>query len=80
MHKSLNETVVHFITETIPLFEAFLVALSLHVVALPVLWMIGWALPWPKPPVITTIIEWDLQTWPPKAKKVFDFRDPKLNK
>jgi hypothetical protein len=78
--KSLKETVVKVLIEQVPLFEAFLVALSLHVVMLPILWIVGWALPWPKPPVITTIIEWDLQNWPPKPKRIFDYRDPKLNK
>jgi hypothetical protein len=78
--KSLKETVVKVLIEQVPLFEALLVALSLHVVMLPVLWIVGWALPWPKPPVITTIIEWDLQNWPPKPKRIFDYRDPKLNK
>ena len=64
------------------LFEAFLIALSLHVVMFPVLWFLGWALPWPKPPVITTIIEYDLQEWlkTGSPKKITDYRDPELNK
>jgi hypothetical protein len=62
------------------LFEAFCVAVSLHVVMLPVLWFAGWALPWPKSPIITTIIEYDLSKWPPKPKKILDVRDPELNK
>jgi len=63
------------------LLDAFLVALSFHVVMLPVLWAAGWALPWPKPPVVTTIIEFDLDQWMKngKPKKVIEFRDPELN-
>ncbi len=80
MSKSLRETTIRLLIEQVPLLEAFLVALSLHVVMLPILWVAGWALPWPKSPVITTIIEWDLETWPPKPRKIFEFRDPKLNK
>jgi hypothetical protein len=64
------------------LFEAFLVALSLHVMMFPVLWFIGWVLPWPKPPVITTVIEYDLQEWVKtgQPKKITEFRNPDLNK
>ena len=71
-----------WLREQIPLFEAVMVALMLHVLMLPVLWVIGWALPWPKSPVITTIIEYDLGNWPnvAKPKKIFDVHDPELNK
>lgn len=71
-----------WLNEQIPLVEAFFVAVSLHVVAFPVMWFIGWALPWPKAPVITTIIEYDLTQWKknlPSPKKIFEYRDPKLN-
>jgi hypothetical protein len=63
------------------LFEAFLLAVSLHILLLPVVWVIGWALPWPKSPIITTIIEYDLGNWPnvAKPKRIFEFRDPKRN-
>jgi hypothetical protein len=63
------------------LFEAFLFALSLHVLLLPVIWVIGWALPWPKSPTVTTIIEYDLRNWPEvaKPKKIFDIREPARN-
>ena len=63
------------------LFEAFLLALSLHVLILPVIWVIGWALPWPKSPTVTTIIEYDLQNWPQlaKPKKILDVREPERN-
>jgi hypothetical protein len=68
--------------EQVPLFEAFLIALSLHVLLFPVMWLMGWALPWPKTPVITTVVEYDLRNWPNEAmqKKLLDVRDPKLNK
>jgi len=64
------------------LFEALLVALCLHVLLLPMMWVAGWALPWPKPPVITTIVEWDLSNWPyvTKPKAIYEIRDPKKNK
>lgn len=63
------------------LFECFFVAISLHVVLIPVLWIMGWALPWPKSPIITTIIEYELDksTLNFKPKEVTDYRDPKLN-
>jgi len=63
------------------LFEALFIAVSIHVVLFPVVWLAGWLLPWPKTPVITTIVEFDLRNWPNEAKqkKVTDVRDPKLN-
>lgn len=63
------------------LFEAFLLALSLHVLLLPAIWVIGWAFPWPKSPTVTTIIEYDLKNWPEvaKPKKIFDIREPERN-
>jgi hypothetical protein len=62
--------------------EAVLVALSFHVLMFPIVWLIGWALPWPKSPVITTVVEYDLQKWlqSGKTKNIFDYRDPNLNK
>ncbi len=63
------------------LFEAVLVAVSFHVIMFPVIWIAGWALPWPRPPVITTIVEFDLDEWikSGKPKKIFEFRDPERN-
>lgn len=77
----LGELIRRWLTDQIPLFEAFLLALSLHVLSLPVLWVVGWALPWPKSPTITTIIEFDLRNWPNKVepKKIIDIRDPLHN-
>ncbi len=80
--ESFGEKMLWWLKEQVPLAEAFLVAISLHVVGFPLVWFIGWALPWPKPPVVTTIIEFDLTDWPKHAqtpKKIFDFRDPKFN-
>jgi hypothetical protein len=64
------------------LFEAVLVALSFHVIMFPVVWFVGWALPWPKSPVITTVIEYDLQKWlkSGKPRRIIEFRNPELNK
>jgi hypothetical protein len=66
----------------LPLFEAFCIALTIHVLLIPILWLAGWLLPWPKPPVVTTIMELDLSDWPREAKKkrIIHFIDPELNK
>ena len=79
---ALRNLLVIVAKEQIPLVEAFCLALALHVVLFPTLWFLGWALPWPKSPVITTVIEIDLQEWLHHGKpgKVIDIRDPALNK
>jgi hypothetical protein len=71
----------HWLFDKSILFEAFFVALSLHVLIVPVLWVMGWALPWPSGPVITTIIEYDLSNWPKvnKPKRIFNVRYPDKN-
>jgi hypothetical protein len=71
-----------WLKEQISLVQAFFVALSFHVVLFPVLWIVGWALPWPKAPIFTTIVEYDLRGWPniAKPKKVVTIMDPDLNK
>ena len=76
-----NNDIIKWLKEQIPIINCAFVALSLHVVLVPILWILGWALPWPKPPVITTVVEYDLTDWPRVArpKKVFDVRDPELN-
>ena len=72
-----------WLREQVPLMEAFFVAVSIHVALFPTMWFIGWALPWPKPPVVTVIFEYDLQQWmknpsaPPK--RIVDIRDPLKN-
>lgn len=78
---SLKELITASIVDQIPLIEACLIATSLHVLFLPVVWCMGWMLPWPKSPVVTSVIEIDLRDWPKVArpKKLYEFRDPKLN-
>lgn len=46
------------------LFEAFWVAVTFHVLLFPIIWFAGWALPWPKSPSFTTVIEFNLENWP----------------
>jgi hypothetical protein len=80
-----KSTIDYLVEEHGTLVSAFFVALSLHVAFFPIMWIAGWALPWPKTPIFTTIIEYDLRGWTgwpkmPKAKKVFDIMDPDLNK
>ena len=61
--------------ENIPLFEAICVAVSAHILAFPIFWFAGWALPWPKSPEILTVIEIDLTHWTEgsaETKKVHD--------
>jgi len=75
----------HLEEEYRTLFQAFFVALSLHVAFLPLMWIAGWALPWPRTPIFTTIVEYDLRGWTgwpkmPKAKRIFDIMDPEVNK
>ena len=53
--------------EYLPLFEAGVVAISAHILAFPIIWFLGWAMPWPKGPEITTTIEFDLTNWPEEA-------------
>jgi hypothetical protein len=77
--------ILQIIDEHWTLGEAFFVALSLHVVFFPVMWIAGWALPWPKVPIYTTIMEYDLRGWTgwpnmPKPKKIFEIADPDVNK
>ncbi len=71
-----------WLKEQLPLLDCFLVAVALHVILVPIIWIAGWALPWPKPPVITTVVEYDLRGWPSvaKPKKVIEFIDPDRNK
>lgn len=77
-----GKMVADWAKEQLPLVDCFLVAVSVHVILFPVIWIMGWALPWPKPPVVTTIVEYDLRNWPKVAKpnKVFEIIDPDLNK
>jgi hypothetical protein len=75
--KVIWEKLVKVCREYKSLFQAFWVALSFHVVLFPILWIMGWALPWPRSPIFTTIVEYDLRGWPnvAKPKKVFQIMD-----
>jgi hypothetical protein len=50
------------------LMEAFWVAFTFQVLLFPVLWIMGWALPWPHAMSKTTVVEIDLSNWPYEAK------------
>jgi hypothetical protein len=75
------DNVRSWLLEQVPLVQCFFVAVSVHITFLPIMWIMGWALPWPKPPVFTTVVEYDLTNWPKvaKPKKVTDYQDPELN-
>lgn len=60
----VKERSLGWLKDQSPLFEAVCVALSFHVLFFPVMWFMGWALPWPKVPIKTTIIEINLENWP----------------
>jgi hypothetical protein len=73
--KVLSRRFWAFVIDRVPLFEAICVAISAHILAFPVFWFAGWALPWPKSPEILTIIELDLSNWTQEGavtKKVTD--------
>jgi hypothetical protein len=72
--KAMIDKALNWFVYQIPLWEALLVALSIHVLLFPVLWLMGWILPWPKSPDITTVIEINLENWPNEAKteKIID--------
>jgi hypothetical protein len=67
LSQKLTRRVRQFMVEYVPLFEAMAVAVSAHILAFPLIWFIGWALPWPKSPEIVTVIEIDLTNWPNEA-------------
>jgi hypothetical protein len=70
------------VKEQTTLIEAFSVAVSFHVLLFPVIWFVGWALPWPKPPSITTVIELNLENWPIDARptKIEELYDVEMSK
>ena len=72
--KLLKRRLREWMIDQTPLFEASCIALSAHVLAFPIIWWMGWALPWPKSPEIVTIIEINLEHWPLEAipEKVTD--------
>ncbi len=67
LSKVLQEKISRWLSEQSALFEASCVALSAHILAFPLIWFMGWALPWPKAPEIVTIIEINLENWPNEA-------------
>ncbi len=76
--KALGTFTCRWLAGQVPLFEAFWVAVSFHLLLVPVIWVAGWILPWPKSPPVTTVIEFDLSDWPRQARtgKIVKFRDP----
>lgn len=71
-----------WLKEQTTLIEALAVAVTFHVLGFPLMWFIGWALPWPGSPVIVTVIELNLENWPREAKteKVTDIMKSKMHK
>lgn len=66
--EDLYRKATNWLSEQSVLFEAFWVAVTFHVLLFPLIWFAGWALPWPKSPVITTVVEIDLENWPHEAR------------
>lgn len=66
-HVRVKRRILLWISDRQPLFEASCVAVSAHILAFPIIWFMGWALPWPKSPVIVTVIEINLENWPEEA-------------
>lgn len=64
----LKGKALEWLQEQVPLAEALCIAAAAHVLAFPVIWFVGWALPWPKSPVYTTVIEFNLEHWPEDAR------------
>jgi hypothetical protein len=83
---ALKQTIVAGFRQQKMLGETFCIALALHVFAFPMIWCMGWALPFPKSPVTTTVIIFDLQKWAKeegrlgKLPKVVDIREPERNR
>jgi hypothetical protein len=78
----LLQKVGRWFKEQSALMEAFCVAISFHVLLFPLIWFIGWALPWPKPPSMTTVIEINLEHWPEDARpgKIEHLYDVEMSK
>jgi hypothetical protein len=66
--KLIYERLLAWFRDQTVLIEAFWVAVTFHVLLFPLIWFIGWALPWPKSPMITTVVEINLENWPEDAK------------
>lgn len=80
--QELKDKLNWWLREQTPLVEALCVAVTFHVLGFPLMWFIGWALPWPGSPVIVTVIELNLENWPHEAKteKVTDIIKSKMHK
>lgn len=78
----IRRQTAEWLKEQVPLAEAFFVAVSFHVLLFPVIWFAGWALPWPKSPRITTVIEINLENWPNEAvpEKIEELYEMKMHK
>jgi hypothetical protein len=61
---TLRRKAINWLREQTTLLEALSVAISFHVLLFPIIWFMGWALPWPKPPSVTVVIELNLENWP----------------
>lgn len=82
---ALKESIFIWLTDQKVLAETFCLALALHVFLFPIMWFMGWALPWPKSPVTRTIVIIDLQKWAKEGgrlgkPKVIDIREHELLK
>lgn len=64
----LIRRIKEWVKEQAPLGEAFCVAMTFHVLLFPIIWFAGWALPWPRGPSYTTVIEINLENWPEDAR------------
>lgn len=80
--EEMTEKMSDWFKEQIPMAEALAVAVTFHVLGFPLMWFIGWALPWPGSPVIITVIEINLENWPKEAipEKVTDIYKSKMHK
>lgn len=78
--RDLLSSAIDWMREQTQLFEAFWVAVSFHVLLFPIIWFAGWALPWPKSPNITTVIEFNLENWPNVAtpEKIQELYETKM--
>lgn len=78
----LKDRTKQWMSEQSILLEAFWVAVTCHFLFFPMLWTIGWLFPWPKPPVVTTIVEINLENWPESAstESVVDIVKERMHK
>jgi hypothetical protein len=66
--RTLFQKIVTWFGEQSTLIDAFWVAVTFHILLFPLIWFAGWALPWPRSPVITTVVELNLENWPREAR------------